>query len=612
MIPAKLSKLFRGVAKLAAPPPDLTVSQWADAYRRLSAEASAEPGQWRTSRAPFQRGVMDAINDPRVQTIVMMFSAQVGKTEVLLNTIGYFVDHDPAPIMMVQPTEQMGEAFSKDRLAPMIRDTPTLGKKIRDVKSRSAGNTLMHKKFPGGHITIAGSNAPASLASRPIRVLLLDEVDRYPASAGTEGDPVNLATKRTTTFWNRKRIMVSTPTTKGTSRIEFAYEESSMEQWCLPCPSCGEKQPLEWGQIIYDYDEESKTTRTVDHACRTCGALHGEHDWKAGEGEWIARKDNAKTRGFHLNELASSFVSWKEIVHNFREAYRGGPEMLKTWTNTSLAQTWEETGDKLDHEELYKRREDYGPETDVPEDVVLLTAGVDTQDDRLEVEVVGWGSGKESWGIQYHIIHGKPDHPETWQQLDAYLERPWLRADGTPMVVTAACIDSGGHHTTEVYRYCASREHRRIYAIKGEGGPGKPIIIGSSRRNRQKCLLIRVGVDAGKERIMSNLKLEETGPGYCHFPAAADKGYSAQYFRGLTSERKVLRFVRGKPHYEFVKTTARNEPFDLRNYALTALEIVQPIFEQLLQAVGAPAPQPHKKKTASNGKKRFVKKQNIW
>ncbi|MGN7760469.1 phage terminase large subunit family protein [Paenibacillus sp. 22594] len=609
MIPAKLSKLVRGVAKLAAPPPDLTVSEWADAYRRLSPEASAEPGQWRTSRAPFQKDVMDAINDPQVQNIVMMFSAQVGKTEILLNAIGYFVDHDPAPIMLVQPTEQMAEAFSKDRLAPMIRDTPTLGKKIRDVKSKSSGNTLMHKKFPGGHITLAGSNAPASLASRPIRVVLLDEVDRYPASAGTEGDPVNLVSKRTTTFWNRKRIMVSTPTTKYASRIEFAYEESSMEQWCLPCPSCGEYQPFSWKQIIFEYDEEARTTIKVDHACLTCGALHGEHEWKAGTGKWIARKENAKTRGFHLNEMASTFVSWKEIVHNFKEAVKGGKEMLKTWTNTSLGETWEETGEKLDDEELYKRREDYGHEVDVPDNAVLLTAGIDTQDDRLEIEVVGWGAGKESWGIQYHTIHGKPDQPETWQQLDAFLERKWLREDGSGVIIAAACIDSGGHHTTEVYKYCVKREHRRIYAIKGEGGPGKPIIIGSSRKNREKCLLIRVGVDAGKERITSNLQLEGEAPGYCHFPIAADKGYSQKYFKGLTSERKALRFSRGKPRYEWIKTTARNEPFDLRNYALAALEIIQPIFEQALRTGVAPAPSSAKKPVS---KKKYVKKQNIW
>ncbi|WP_238649750.1 phage terminase large subunit family protein [Paenibacillus piscarius] len=609
MIPAKLSKLVRGVAKLAAPPPDLTVSEWADAYRRLSPEASAEPGQWRTSRAPFQKDVMDAINDPQVQNIVMMFSAQVGKTEILLNAIGYFVDHDPAPIMLVQPTEQMAEAFSKDRLAPMIRDTPTLGKKIRDVKSKSSGNTLMHKKFPGGHITLAGSNAPASLASRPIRVVLLDEVDRYPASAGTEGDPVNLVSKRTTTFWNRKRIMVSTPTTKYASRIEFAYEESSMEQWCLPCPSCGEYQPFSWKQIHFEYDEEARITIKVDHACRTCGALHGEHEWKAGIGKWIARKENAKTRGFHLNEMASTFVSWKEIVHNFKEAVKGGKEMLKTWTNTALGETWEETGEKLDDEELYKRREDYGHEVDVPDSAVLLTAGIDTQDDRLEIEVVGWGAGKESWGIQYHTIHGKPDHPDTWLQLDAFLERKWLREDGSGVIIAAACIDSGGHHTTEVYKYCVKREHRRIYAIKGEGGPGKPIIIGSSRKNREKCLLIRVGVDAGKERITSNLQLEEEAPGYCHFPIAADKGYSQKYFKGLTSERKALRFTRGKPRYEWIKTTARNEPFDLRNYAVAALEIIQPIFEQALRTGAAPAPSSAKKPVS---KKKYVKKQNIW
>ena len=216
----KTLKLFQKLAKAVSPPPVLTVSQWADRYRRLSAESAAEPGQWNTDRAPYQREIMDSVNDPLVEEIVIMSSAQVGKTELLLNIIGYYIDYDPAPILVVQPTlKPMAEDFSKDRLAPMIRDTPALARKVRDVKAKSSGNTILHKAFPGGHVTIAGANSPSSLASRPVRIVLLDETDRYPPSAGTEGNPIKLAEKRTTAFWNRKKIKVSTPTIKGVSQI---------------------------------------------------------------------------------------------------------------------------------------------------------------------------------------------------------------------------------------------------------------------------------------------------------------------------------------------------------------------------------------------------------
>lgn len=280
----KINELLKGIVKVLAPPPRLNISQWADSYRRLSSEASAEPGQWRTDRAPYQRGIMDAINEPGVETVVVMSSAQVGKTELLLNTIGYYMDYDASPILLLQPTLEMAEAFSKDRLSPMLRDTPALKDKVGDPKARNSGNTLLHKTFPGGHITMAGANSPSSLASRPIRILLADEVDRYPVSAGSEGDPVNLAAKRTTTFWNKKKLYVSTPTIKGVSRIEAEYEDSTMEQWCLPCPHCGEYQPLTWAQIRFE---------DITMECIHCRQRATEFQWKKHKGRWVARKEHS-------------------------------------------------------------------------------------------------------------------------------------------------------------------------------------------------------------------------------------------------------------------------------------------------------------------------------
>jgi phage terminase large subunit GpA-like protein len=566
----KLNELFRGIVKVVAPPPKLTVSQWADNYRRLSSEASAEPGQWRTDRAPYQRNIMDAINDPSVETVVVMSSAQVGKTELLLNTIGYFMDYDASPILLLQPTLEMAEAFSKDRLAPMLRDTPVLKGKVGDVKSKNSGNTLLHKTFPGGHITMAGANSPSSLASRPIRILLADEVDRYPVSAGTEGDPVNLAAKRTTTFWNKKKLYVSTPTIKGVSRIEAEYEDSTMEQWCLPCPHCGEYQPLTWAQIRFE---------DVTMECISCREKSTEIEWKSKKGKWIARKEHLSKRGFHLNELASPWKHWGEIIEDFRTS-KLSPETLKVWINTSLGESWEEKGESADEETLLKRRQRYNCE--LPKDVLVLTAGVDVQDDRFEIEIVGWGLGKESWGVQYHSIYGDPSQEPIWKQLDEYLSRSWTYENGEKLLLSCVCIDSGGHYTTEVYRFCKTKEHRRIFAIKGQGGEGKPLVGNASRTNREKVALFVLGVDQGKETLLSRLKLEFEGEGYCHFPIEGEKGYNETYFKGLVSEKRVIKYFKGRPKIEWVKRSGtRNEPLDLRNYATAALEILNPNLEML-------------------------------
>lgn len=565
-----LYSLFKCIAKSVAPPKKLKVSEWADSFRQLSSEASAEPGQWNTDRAPYQRGIMNAVNDPEVDTVIVMSSAQVGKTELILNTIGYYVDYDPSPILLLQPTLEMAEAFSKDRLAPMFRDTTALKNKLGDPKARNSGNTLLHKTFPGGHITMAGANSPSSLASRPIRILLADEVDRYPVSAGTEGDPLNLAAKRTTTFWNKKKVYVSTPTIKGASRIEAEYEDSTMEEWCLPCPHCGSIQPLTWGQIRFE---------DITMECIHCRERASEFEWKANAGIWVARKEHPNKRGFHLNELASPWKRWEEIISDFREAKKN-TETFKVWVNTSLGESWEEKGDIADEEMLIKRRERYNCQ--VPKDVLVLTAGVDTQDDRLEVEVVGWGKGKESWGIEYKVFYGDPAQNVVWQQLDEYLNRDFKYEDGSGLRISCACIDSGGHFTTEVYKFCKTKEHRRIFAVKGQGGEGKPLVGKASRSNREGVALFNLGVDTGKETLLSRLKIDFEGEGYCHFPIESDRGYDETYFKGLTSEKRVIKYYRGRPKIEWVKRSGtRNEPLDLRNYATAALEILNPNFEVL-------------------------------
>lgn len=587
-------KLFAVVLQKLKPPPPLTISQWADKYRVLSSESSAEPGRWHTDKAPYQRAIMDAIGDPHVREVVVMSAAQIGKTDAfILNVLAYYMDYAPAPIMCMQPTLDMGQTLSKDRISPMLRDTPRL-KGLVDVKSRFAGNTVMKKNFIGGHITIVGANSPSSLASRPIKVLLADEIDRYPKSAGTEGDPLNLAKKRQTTFWDCKTVMVSTPTIKGDSRIEDAFNLSTQEEWNIPCPECGAYQPLVWENVKFDPDNLEKG---IDYVCCECGCVANEYRWKAQEikGKYVAANPGAATRGFHLNTLASTFVGWDEVVRKFLEAKEaldhGNPEEMKVWVNTELGQTWEERGIQLEDTELYNRREIYPAE--VPDDVLFLTAGVDVQDDRFEVEVVGWGEGAECWGIRYQKIFGDMLSDQVWQDLDDFLLRSWRKADGTEYTLLATCIDSGGHHTDEVYRFAKDRLNRRIFAIKGMGGAGVPYIRNPSKNNRVKTNLFIIGVDAGKTSIYQRLEVITPGPNYCHFPSNPESGYDENYFKGLTAEKKVVRFVKGhlKEYWEIKdKEHKRNEPLDLRNYALAALSITRPVLKKQAPDVTTPAP----------------------
>ncbi|HWI50448.1 MAG TPA: phage terminase large subunit family protein [Rummeliibacillus sp.] len=567
-------KLFSDIAKIIAPPPKLTVSQWADAHRILSPESSAEPGKWNTDRAPFQREIMDAVNDPTIEEIVIMASAQVGKSEILNNIIGFYIDYDPSPIMLIQPTLETAQDYSKDRIAPMIRDTPRLRAKVDDAKAKTGNNTLLHKKFPGGQLTLVGANSPAGLASRPIRIVLADEVDRFPISAGTEGDPLSLAHKRTKTFWNRKKISVSTPTIKDQSRIEFEYENSTREQWHVSCPTCGHFQPITWGAIRFE---------PIGMECEQCKEISSETEWKSRPGKWVVRNPGAVKRGFHINALLSPWETWKNIIKDFKEAKKKGTELLKTWTNTTLGETWEEDANDQDHTKLVARRERYY--TDVPEGVLVLTAGVDVQDDRLECEIVGWGQHETSWGIGYKIFWGDPGQEVVWEQLDMFLQTEFTGQNGVKYPISAACVDSGGHYTEDVYAFCKQREHRRIYAIKGRGGEGVAYINKPSKAGRVQVKLFTIGVNYGKDVIYTRLKEEfEDKPGYCHFPVEKEKGYDESYFVGLTSERKVTRFVKGMPKTEWIKkSSARNEPLDLRNYATAALRILNPNLDYLAE-----------------------------
>jgi phage terminase large subunit GpA-like protein len=534
----------------------------------LSSEASAEPGRWNTDRAPYQRGILDAANDPRIDTVVVMSSAQVGKTELLLNLIGYYMDFDPSPILLLQPTLQMAEAFSKDRLAPMLRDTPALKGKVKDPRARDSGNTLLHKSFPGGHITMAGANSPASLASRPIRILLADEVDRYPLSAGTEGDPLSLGAKRTATFWNRKKIYVSTPTVKNASRIEMAYEDSDKRRYYVPCPHCNEHQVLLWKNVRWP---EGKPGGAV-YVCEHCGSEITEASklWMLRRGEWRGETDNSHIAGFHISELYSPWRTWAQVAEDFLQA-KQSKETLKTWVNTSLGETFEEQTEGVNAETVTRLREKYDHE--IPEGVTCLTFGADVQADRIEMEIVGWSDTEESWSIDYKILPGDTTQRQVWDDLAEEINRQYHKPDGAPISIARGLVDSG-YNTQFVYDFVKRVRSNHVESCKGLSGFGLPVIEDQRKRmRRRKSGTIdpqRIGVDGAKLIIYSYLDIKEPGPGYCHFP----EHYDDEYFSQLTAEGLRTRFVRGFAVKEWVKNRPRNEALDCRVYAYAAFKLI--------------------------------------
>ena len=592
---AETYELFKRLLKILQPPPDLTLSQWADQYRFLSQEFASEPGRWHTERAPYQREIMDAITNIHTKKIVVMSAAQLGKTQsALLNAIGYYMHYDPCPILMLEPTVEMAETVSKNFLSPMLRDTPVLNQ-ITSQKSRDRNNTILEKQFPGGYIALQGANSPAALASRPIRNLFADEIDRYPPSAGMEGDPLSLAEKRLTAFWNSKIVVTSTPTIKGLSRIEAEYEHSTKEVWNISCPNCGKYQPLTWDKIIFDSQSFQEGVESeIRMKCAYCEKESLEYEWRANfpSGKYIAEFPKRKVRGFFVNALSSPFQGWNVIIDEFLKANEaakaGNREPLKTWTNTRLAQTWDDEGVQMNEQDLISRAEEYGAE--VPDGVIALTCGVDTQDNRFEYEIVGWGIGKESWGIEKGEIYGDLKQPDIWERLDKILLRTFAKRDGTRLTLTAVCMDSGGHYANEVYRFCLPRWERNIWAIRGSNkGMDAPFISNPTRNNRVKVPLFILGVDTGKVLIYDRLKLETPGPGYCHFPVG--RGYDENYFKGLTAEKRVITYKKGRATTAWVLKSSsfrRNEPLDIRNYAMAAMEIahipLEPIRHKKAQA----------------------------
>jgi phage terminase large subunit GpA-like protein len=567
-------QIVYGAARLAlVPRPRIPVSEWADAHRTVAPGTSPEPGPWRTNRVPYLREPMDAVSDPAVERVVCMWASQLGKSELLINVIGYFVHQDPSPILFVQPTEGAADSFSKERLAPTFRESPSLRNLISETE-RDKDNTIQLKKFPGGYLAMAWATSPTALASRPIRIVLSDEIDRWVVSTGKDGDPLAQAIQRTANFHNRKIVLISTPTTEGESAIERAYEDTDQRRFHVPCPRCGVFQVLEWSGVIYKNAVGEVDLDNVYYRCADCKGRIEERDRPAmiDAGEWKPENPGHAHRGFQLSSLYSPWVRWSELAAEWARANKDRDQRgKKEFINLRLGELWIENRDEITVEALEKNREEY--EAEIPDGALLLVAGVDVQDNRLEVEIVGWGALKESWGIHYAILPGDTSTPAPWVALDALLARTWSRADESKVPLWCACIDSGGHRTDEVYEFCRDRTARNVFAVKGYAGAGRPIV-GKPTLNKLRANLFAVGVDGAKEVLYSRLMLALPGPGACHFPVARETGYDAEYFKGLVSERRKAKVRAGRRVLAWVQTYARNEPLDCRVYATAAMELV--------------------------------------
>ena len=585
------------------PPEDLTVSQWADKNRRLTSESSAEVGKWRTSRTPYMFDILDSFTDPLIEHIVVVAASQVGKSETINNMVGYCIDQDPGPILLIQPTIDDVKRYSEMRIAPMIRETRCLKRKVADPKSRDAANTKRQKSFPGGVLVMTGSNVAHDLSSMPIRYVFGDERDRWATSAGSEGDPWELAVARTRTFYNKKMVEVSTPTVKGASAIENSYNLGTMERWKTQCPHCGEYVEITFDNIRFEYDAAENGDKKIFHiseifyVCPECGGISDEHTMKSQPAKWVATVPEArkhhKTRSFWLTAWVSPWATWESIILQFLQAGTDSAKLQVVY-NTQFGELWEERGDMASEDDVMARREVY--EAEVPDGVLLLTCGVDTQDDRLEYEVVGHRRYGETWGIKKGVILGRPDTEEVWERLDEVLSHKYKFKSGVSLQISLTFIDEGGHFTQEVRQHCLARQYDHVFAIKGANRPDIPY---TAPPKKQKIVVngkvigqvwvYEIGVNAGKQKIVDNLRVQSPGANYCHFPLCDD--YGKQFFKQLMSEH--LAYVPKLKHpwqWQKIPGHERNEAFDIRNYNLAACEILSPDWDAIEQKLRTAKP----------------------
>jgi phage terminase large subunit GpA-like protein len=588
-----LAKLCLKLSKRFIPPLRIKCSDWVKAFRVLPSSSAKGGGRFNFDNHPWQAEVLDAPEEPGVIRVVLMWASQIsGKTETVTNRISYTIHVAPRSILMVQPTLEMGEDWSKNRFAAAVNDTPCLRGLISDAKSRDGDNTILYKKYPGGFIAIAGANSAASLAGRPIRDPYFDETDRYPPSAGTEGDPIALGETRTESFSDSVSFLTSTPGIKGRSRIENHFEASDKRRWFVNCPQCGKDQHLQWKNVKWTWQNPDGTERNEpEKACIVCDYEDCRAEWTEEQrqaairaGRWKATAKFKGVRGYHINGIyalgrpnKASKSRVHQLVTRFLENTASGKEALMTFVNTVLAETWVEAAEvPTDWQELYNRREPYT----IPEKCFLLICKIDVQANRLEGEIEGFGFGDESWGIEHFKLFGSPFKSEVWKALDEKLAQSYEHPSGQKIRVSITGIDMGGHSDKKswavaVYRYVksrtqASRGRGGVVALKGSSNRGAQLV--TERLQKNGVNLLMVGTDAAKSAVYERLKILEPGPRYYHFP----ESYGVEYFKGLVAEEIRLIKRRGYMMREWHKTFARNEPLDLKAYGLALLELLNP------------------------------------
>lgn len=570
--------LIAGFIEGLKPPPRMTVSEWADAYRYLAPEASSEHGRFRTSRTPYLKPVMDKLSalDP-CQEVVVMKGAQLGFTEAANNWIGYTIDIDPATTLMVMPTDDMAKRNSKMRIDTMVQKSERLMGKIAPAKSRDAQNNTLNKAFPGGVLIMTGANSPSALRSTAAKKLLLDEVDGYPGDVGGEGSPVQLAKARTRTFPKRKILMISTPLLEGTSLIAPEFYKTDQNHWHVPCPHCGHFQDLKFERLMWDKGEPE----TAAYCCIECSILIEERHkpQMLGAGRMVAHApENAASRkiGFHVNSLYSplGWYSWAEAAREYEEA-QSDPTKMKTFTNLVLGLPYKEDGDAPEWERLHERAEAYKLNKP-PADVFLITAGVDIQKDRIELEIVGWGKGRRSWSLDFRVLVGDTSDQAVWDELAKVVSEQWEREDGFMIPLRMMAVDTG-YNTQKVYDFCRRFMPNQVAAIKGSDTmqvavtSPKTVDVKMDGKKVGRVKLWSLGVSVLKSELYGWLRLSKLEDGsrpanFCTFPQ-----YEGSYFKGLTAEQLMLeKNKRGYTVYRWVKKVERNEPLDCRVYARAA------------------------------------------
>lgn len=575
-------------ARSIKPPPDLSIDQWSDQKRILPKSSSSESGQWRTSRFPFLREIMFELSpQSRTQEVVVMKGAQLGFTELALNTMLYTVDYHPTSLLYIQKTIDTVERFSKQRFNPSVQLMPDILSKLGE--GRESSNTIRIKVFPGGIIIMGGANSAASLRSMPIEICILDEYDSFDSDVEEEGDPAEIAIRRTANFPRRKVYKLSTPAIRETSKIEPAYEAGDQRKYHVPCPFCGHMQTIDWCNIKYKNKSGDVDINNIYMECVKCHCKIQEKykTYMLAKGKWIKQNPGSDIASFHISALYSpvGFYSWKDAVRLWLKAERNfSKELLKVFINTVLGETFTESGKTVSTNLLEKRKEYYNAQ--VPEGVLCLSAGVDVQLDRLEVEVLGHGKNQETWSIDYEIIRGDPEQSLVWNMLDLYLQKTWKHENGMELNIACTAIDSG-NLARIVYNFCRGREHRRIFPIKGKDGWGQGYLKRPRERLKGEGIwLFLAYVDEIKSKIYSQLQIEDHGAGYQHFPDNYPDKYDDVYFRQLTSERLVTDKSRVGRHKLVWKLGdgRRNEALDCRVYAILALMIIQPYFDLMERA----------------------------